>query len=69
VQEYSVPVAILVNLQNGRLDITACLHQVSNEIGEKCYTTMNTTKNERLGSLNVNSMLMLLSDIHGVCVL
>ena len=30
---------------------------------------MNTTKNARQGSLNVNSMLMLLSDIHGVCVM
>jgi len=29
----------------------------------------NKTKNARQGCLNVNSMLMLLSDIHGVCVL
>ena len=30
---------------------------------------VNKTKNARRGSLNVNSMLMLLSDIHGVRVL
>jgi hypothetical protein len=39
VQEYVVPFAILANLQNGRLDTTACLHQVLHEIGEKNYTT------------------------------
>jgi len=30
---------------------------------------MNKTKNARQGPLNANSMLMLLSDIHEVCVL
>jgi len=45
VQEYSVPFANLVNLQNGRLDITACLHQVLHEIGEKCYTTFQNVEN------------------------
>jgi len=45
VQEYAVPFAILVNLQDGRLDITACLHQVLHEIGEKCYTTFQNVEN------------------------
>jgi hypothetical protein len=45
VQEYAVPFATLVNLQNGRLYITACLHQVLHEIGEKCYITFQNFEN------------------------
>jgi hypothetical protein len=45
VREYAFPFAILVKLQNGRLDITACLHQVMHEIHEKCYTTFQNVEN------------------------